>query len=71
MGKIENKIEKEENKIKLELKKTNLKKESFINEIKNGLGDEIKMNPNKFEVMVTPEPNKFTNFFRKIFKIFI
>ena len=37
----------EENLIALDKEKTQLKKEQFINEIRNGLGDHIKKNGNK------------------------
>tara|TARA_R100000084_G_C4534980_1_gene92942 strand:- start:227 stop:418 length:192 start_codon:yes stop_codon:yes gene_type:complete len=40
-------IKREENLIALDKEKTQLKKEQFINEIRNGLGDHIKKNGNK------------------------
>jgi len=66
----ENEIKKEGNAIKLETKKTNLKKESFIQEIKNGLGEEIKSNPNKVIIMTKPKENIFKRFFKKLMKTF-
>ena len=63
-------IKKEENGIRLETKKTNLMKEAFIQEIKNGLGEEIKANPNKIIVNKTPKENIFKRFFTKLMRIF-
>lgn len=40
-----------ENEEKLELFKTQLKKAQFIDEIKNGLGSEIKRNPNTVKII--------------------
>jgi len=70
---FDNSIKKESNNIRLEKKKTDLKKEAFIQEIKNGLGEEIKINPNKVEVEIKA-PIKQDGFFKrvlkKIFKVF-
>jgi hypothetical protein len=41
------KIKREENLIALDKEKTQLKKEQFINEIRNGLGEHIKKKGNK------------------------
>lgn len=58
-------IEREEKFIKRDKIATEVKKNRFIEEIRNGLGDEIK---NK----ITPKPKKkgnwFTRFFRNVFK---
>ena len=40
-------IKKEQNLIALDKEKTQLKKEQFIREIRNGLGEQIKQNGNK------------------------
>ncbi len=40
-------LKREENLIKFDKEKTILKKEQFINEIRNGLGEHIKKNGNK------------------------
>lgn len=58
-------IEREENLMKLDIKKTNLLKFKFIDEIKNGLGDEIKNGTNTFEIK--EESNIIKRFIKKIF----
>ena len=40
-------LKREENLIRFDKEKTELKKEQFINEIRNGLGEHIKKNGNK------------------------
>lgn len=65
-----NEFEKEEQLINLDKKKTNLKKMAFIQEIKNGLGNEIKANPNTIEIMEKPKINKIKILLKRIFKIF-
>jgi len=59
-----------EKKINFELKRTDLKKKSFINEIKNGLGEEIKRNPNAVSFIQKPKDSVIKKFFNKLFKIF-
>jgi hypothetical protein len=57
-----------QNRIELMKRQTEGSKKGFINEIKSGLGDEIKTNPNK--VIYVKKPfhirifNKIKNFFR-------
>lgn len=63
-------IEKELNAMKLEAKKTDLSKEAFIQEIKNGLGEKIKENPNKVGIICPPKENIFKRFFKKLMKTF-
>ena len=70
---LTNTIKKESNGIRLEKRKTDLKKEAFIQEIKNGLGEEIKLNPNKVEVVIKAPIKQdwlFKRVFKKIFKVF-
>jgi hypothetical protein len=59
-----------EKKAKFELMRTNLKKKSFINEIKNGLGEEIKKNPNSIRIIQKQRSNVIKRFFNKLFKLF-
>ena len=62
-----NKVDKEN---ELEKLKTAVKKVKFINEIKNGLGSEIKKNPNQITIIKKPWYKKLGLFFRKIFTKF-
>lgn len=50
--------------------KTALKKQQFINELKSGLGDEIKKNPNKAKIIEKKWYQKISIFFRNIFTKF-
>lgn len=59
-----------ENEIKLEQFKTELRKAQFIEEIKNGLGAEIKLNPRKIRVIKKPWYVKFKNILAKLFTKF-
>jgi hypothetical protein len=54
----------------LEIYKTVMKKAQFINEIKTGLGDEIKTNPNKIKIIKKPFLQKVKLFFIKMFTKF-
>jgi|TARA_R110000851_G_scaffold251971_5_gene404494 hypothetical protein len=70
---LTNSIKKESNGIALEQKKTDLRKEAFIQEMKNGLGEEIKLNPNRVEVVIKAPIKRdgcIKRFFKKIFKVF-
>tara|TARA_R110000772_G_scaffold17946_3_gene49923 strand:+ start:98048 stop:98374 length:327 start_codon:yes stop_codon:yes gene_type:complete len=48
----------------------NLKKESFINEMKSGLGEEVKNNANKIRLVEKPKLNWFKRFSNTIKGIF-
>jgi hypothetical protein len=50
--------------------KTALKKQQFINELKSGLGDEIKKNPNKAKIIEKKWYQRFGIFFKNIFTKF-
>lgn len=50
--------------------KTALKKAQLINEIKSGLGEEIKKNPNKVKVIKKTWFEKFMSNIKKIFTKF-
>lgn len=67
---FDNQIKKEVNAMKLESKKTDLSKGAFIEEIKNGLGEEIKRNPNKVDIIKPPKENIFKRFFKRLMKTF-
>lgn len=56
--------------IELEKYKTALKKAKFIQEIKSGLGQEIKKNPNKITIITKPWYQKVLQFVKKIFTKF-
>jgi hypothetical protein len=56
--------------IELEKYKTALKKAKFIQEIKSGLGQEIKNNPNKITIITKPWYQKVLQFVKKIFTKF-
>jgi hypothetical protein len=59
-----------ENEVKLEAFKTELKKTQFIEEIRNGLGTEIKLNPRMVKVIKKPWHVKLKNFLGKLFTKF-
>lgn len=61
------KIKREENLIALEKEKTELKKEQFIREIRNGLGEHIKNNGNKTISMRKSLGKRILSIFSKIF----
>ena len=67
---ISKELEATEKAIEMEKYKTALKKAQFINEIKNGLGEEIKSNPNKLTIIKKPWHHKVKMFFTKIFTKF-
>jgi len=60
-------IKREENLMALEREKTQLKKEQFINEIRNGLGEHIKKNGNKITSIKKSRWKKILSIFSKIF----
>lgn len=55
--------------VALEKYKTAAKKVQFINEVKNGLADEIRKNPNGVKIIETPKTDKIKSFFKKLFSI--
>jgi hypothetical protein len=67
---ISNEIDATEKSIQLEKHKTNLKKSEFIREIKSGLGNEIKSNPNAIKVLKKPWHKRLKMFLSKIFTRF-
>jgi hypothetical protein len=60
-------IDREENLIKFEKEKTELKKERFIKQIRGGLGDYIKNNGNK---IVFKKKSPLKRFLHKLMEIF-
>ncbi len=59
-----------ENEVKLEQFKTELKKSQFIEEVRNGLGTQIKLNPRKVRIIKKPWHVKFKNSLAKLFTKF-
>lgn len=59
-----------EKNVLLEKYKTALKKAQFINELRGGLGAEIKKNPNKVKIIKKTWFQKFMDKFKKIFTTF-
>lgn len=60
-------IKKEQNLIALDKEKTQLKKEQFIREIRNGLGEHIKQNGNKVTKIKVSWWNRTLNRLSKLF----
>lgn len=60
-------FEKIDRDINAEKEKTQLKKEKFIKDIKNGLGEQIKFNGNKVRVI---KKYKFRRFLERLMDIF-
>lgn len=54
----------------LEVYKTALRKAQFISQVKTGLGDEIKANPNQIKIIKKPFSQKVKTFFTRIFTKF-
>jgi len=67
---ISNELDATEKANNLEKYKTALKKAEFINELKNGLGKEIKKKPNQITFIKKPWHYKLKMFFKKIFTRF-
>jgi hypothetical protein len=67
---IEKELEKNKQLEHIEKYKTALKKAQFINEIKNGLGNEIKVNPSKIRFIKKPWHKRLGLFLKKIFTKF-
>jgi len=59
-----------EKEILVEKYKTALKKQQFINELKSGLGDEIKKNPNKAKIIEKKWYQRLGIVFKNIFTKF-
>ena len=66
----EREIKKEKQGIVVETFKTEISKHAFINDIKNGLGNEIKTNLNKVEIIKERKKEKFIKFLKNIFNKF-
>ncbi len=62
--------EKAEKELLLEKYKTAMKKVQFLNEIKSGLGDEIKANPNGVKIIKKSWGEKLKMHLKKIFTKF-
>lgn len=62
-------IQQTENQIKADMLMTEMRKKKFISELKTGLGDEIKKNPNTVKIIKKPWFTKVSDFFKKIFKV--
>ena len=62
-----NELKREENLIRFDKEKTELKKEQFINEIRNGLGEHIKNNGNKITKI---KRSRWSRFISKIKQMF-
>tara|TARA_Y100001937_G_C7021680_1_gene285745 strand:+ start:462 stop:653 length:192 start_codon:yes stop_codon:yes gene_type:complete len=60
-------LKREENLIRFDKEKTELKKEQFINEIRNGLGEHIKKNGNKITKI---KRSRWSRFISKIKQMF-
>lgn len=60
-------IEREEKLIQFDREKTELKKEQFIREIRNGLGDHIKKNGNKVNKIKRSRWERFWNKVKQMF----
>lgn len=63
-------VKQAENEMLLEKYKTALKKTQFINEIKSGLGKEIKSNPGKVKIIKKTWYQKLLSVLKKIFTKF-
>ncbi len=70
IDRISDEIQKTENLNNIEKYKTALKKVQFINEIKNGLGAELKENPRGVKVYKKSWLEKLTSTLKKIFTKF-
>jgi len=58
------------NKMKADKANTELKKNKFISEIKSGLGEKIKENPNEIKAIQKSKKQKIKDFLKKIFNKF-
>lgn len=67
---LDREVKQTEKEINLEKYKTANKKIQFINAVKNGLGDEIKKNPNKVKIIQKTPFQKFMVGLKKLFTRF-
>lgn len=58
------------NKMKADRANTELKKNKYISEIKSGLGEKIKENPNEIKVIKKTRAQRLKDFLKKIFNKF-
>ncbi len=65
---IDREIKQIENEMKADMFMTEIRKKKFIGDLKNGLGDEIKKNPNQVKIIKQPWYKKVLNFFKKVFR---
>ena len=63
-------IKDERKKIISDIVKTELAKEKFIGDIKNGLGEQLKQNPNKIKIIKKTRKEKIIEYLKKIFNKF-
>lgn len=70
MSKINKELKDYEREILLEKYKTALKKNQFLNELKNGMGEEMKKNPSKVKILKKSWREKLNIFFLKLFTKF-
>lgn len=63
-------LEATERDIEMQKYKTALKKAQFISEVKNGLGKEMKENPNQIKIIKKPWHKRLKMFLAKIFTKF-
>lgn len=61
-------VDAEINRIKQDRIKTQTQTSNFIHQIKNGLGDEIKENPNEVLIIKKPWYHKISKFFKNVFQ---
>jgi hypothetical protein len=61
-------VEAHQIRIKMDRDKTQRDKSKFISEIKSGLGEQIKANPNKVEFIKRPWYYKLKQFIKNVFK---
>ena len=65
---VNKEIKQIENQMKGDMFMTEIRKKKFIGDLKNGLGEEIKKNPNQVKFIKEPWYKKVSNFIKKIFR---
>jgi hypothetical protein len=65
---VDREIRQIENEIKGDMFMTEIRKKKFIGDLKSGLGEEIKKNPNQVKFIKEPWYKKVSNFIKKIFR---